>query len=61
MPVFYGTGGEALVTARGEGAAVNIYPDAVDYRLIAHLPPLAPSPIYGRGADAMTMAERAAS
>ncbi|MEC3911083.1 tRNA (adenosine(37)-N6)-threonylcarbamoyltransferase complex dimerization subunit type 1 TsaB [Sphingobium sp. CR2-8] len=59
-PVIYGTGAEALVTARGHGAAVNLYPDATDYPLIRHLTPLPPSPIYGRGADAMTMAERAA-
>jgi len=59
--IFYGTGAETLVTARGSGAAVNLYPDAADYPLIAHLGPLPPSPIYGRGADAMTMAERAAS
>jgi tRNA threonylcarbamoyl adenosine modification protein YeaZ len=59
--IFYGTGAEALVTARGAGTAVAIYPDAADYPLIADLPPLPPSPIYGRGADAMTMAERAAS
>lgn len=59
--IFYGSGAQALVTARGSGTAVAIYPDAADYPLIAALPPLAPSPIYGRGADAMTMAERAAS
>ena len=58
---FYGTGAEALITARGHGAAVNLYPDAADFPLIAALPALPPSPIYGRGADAMTMAERAAS
>ncbi|MGB3930581.1 MAG: tRNA (adenosine(37)-N6)-threonylcarbamoyltransferase complex dimerization subunit type 1 TsaB, partial [Sphingobium sp.] len=58
---FYGTGAEALVTARGAGAAVALYPDAADYALIAGLPPLPPSPIYGRGADAMTLAERAGS
>lgn len=57
----YGTGAEALVTARGAGTAVTLYPDAGNYALIADLPPLPPSPIYGRGADAMTMAERAAS
>lgn len=60
-PVYYGTGAEALVTARGAGVAVSLYPDAASYRLIADQPPLPPSPIYGRGADAMTMAERAAS
>jgi tRNA threonylcarbamoyl adenosine modification protein YeaZ len=59
--IFYGTGAEALVTARGGGTAVSLYPDAADYPLIAALPALPPSPIYGRGADAMTMAERAAS
>lgn len=58
---FYGTGAEALVTARGAGAAIALYPDAADFALIADLPPLPPSPIYGRGADAMTLAERAAS
>lgn len=58
---FYGTGAEALVTARGHGAAVNLYPDAADFPLIAAVPSLSPSPVYGRGADAKTMAERAAS
>lgn len=60
-PIFYGTGAEALVTARGQGQAVNLYPQASAWPLIAALPPLPPSPIYGRGADARTMAERAAS
>lgn len=60
-PILYGTGAEALVAARGGGAAVALYPDASEYPLIADLTPLSPSPIYGRGADAMTMAERAAS
>ncbi|MEA3389925.1 tRNA (adenosine(37)-N6)-threonylcarbamoyltransferase complex dimerization subunit type 1 TsaB [Sphingobium sp. CCH11-B1] len=60
-PAYYGTGAEALVTARGAGIAVTLYPDAADYPLIADQPLLPPSPIYGRGADAMTMAERAAS
>ncbi|WCP15169.1 hypothetical protein sphantq_03629 [Sphingobium sp. AntQ-1] len=60
-PILYGAGAEALVTARGSGAAITLYPDATDYPLIAGLAALPPSPIYGRGADAMTMAERAAS
>lgn len=60
-PVYYGTGAEALVTARGAGIAVSLYPDAAAYPLITDQPLLPPSPIYGRGADAMTMAERAAS
>jgi tRNA threonylcarbamoyl adenosine modification protein YeaZ len=58
QPVFYGTGAEALVTARGRGTGVTLYPDAADYPLIAALPPLPPSPIYCRDADAQTMAER---
>ncbi|MDV5822536.1 tRNA (adenosine(37)-N6)-threonylcarbamoyltransferase complex dimerization subunit type 1 TsaB [Sphingobium naphthae] len=60
-PVIYGTGAEALVTARGSGTAVTLYPDASAWPLIAALPGLPPSPIYGRGADAKTMAERGLS
>lgn len=60
-PALVGTGAEALVTARGFGTATTLYPDARDYPLIADLPPLPPTPVYGRGADARTMAERAAS
>ncbi|UZW55926.1 tRNA (adenosine(37)-N6)-threonylcarbamoyltransferase complex dimerization subunit type 1 TsaB [Sphingobium sp. JS3065] len=60
-PLFYGTGAEALVTARGHGAAISLYPDAADYPLIAGLPPLPPSPIYCRDADARPMADRAPS
>ncbi|MFZ2996576.1 tRNA (adenosine(37)-N6)-threonylcarbamoyltransferase complex dimerization subunit type 1 TsaB [Sphingobium sp.] len=60
-PTFYGTGAEMLVTARGHGVAVNLYPNAIDFPLIASLTALPATPIYGRGADAMTMAERAAS
>ncbi|AEG48743.1 universal protein YeaZ [Sphingobium chlorophenolicum L-1] len=58
---FYGSGAEALVTARGHGAAISLYPDAADYPLIAGLPPLSPSPIYCRDADARPMADRAPS
>ncbi|WP_180275812.1 tRNA (adenosine(37)-N6)-threonylcarbamoyltransferase complex dimerization subunit type 1 TsaB [Sphingobium sp. IP1] len=61
MAQFYGTGAEALVTARGDGTAIALYPEAARYNLIAELPPLAPSPLYGREADAKTIAERAAS
>ncbi len=53
--VIYGTGAEALVTARGHGAAVNLYPNATDFPLIAHQPSLPPSPIYCRDADAQPM------
>jgi len=49
------------VTARGSGTAVTLYPDASAWPLIAALPGLPPSPIYGRGADAKTMAERGLS
>lgn len=56
QPIIYGTGAEALVTARGHGLAVNRYPDSVDYPLIAGLPALSPSPIYCRDADARPMA-----
>ena len=53
--VIYGTGAEALVTARGHGAAVNLYPNATDFPLIAHQPSLPPSPLYCRDADAQPM------
>lgn len=56
--MLYGTGAEALVTARGHGTAISLYPDSVDYPLIAAQPPLAPSPIYCRDADARPMAAR---
>ena len=59
-PTVYGTGAEALVTARGGGSAIALYPDSLDYPLIAGLPSLPPSPIYGRGADARPMADRPA-
>lgn len=57
--IFYGPGADALVTAKGAGAAVTLYPDARDYPLIASLPPLAPTPIYGRDADARPMPQAA--
>lgn len=53
----FGTGAEALVTARGFGEAVLRHPDAADFiRLPAGFPRLPPRPIYGRGADARPMA-----
>lgn len=58
QPTIYGTGAEALVTARGHGAAISLYPDSADYPLIASLPPLPPSPIYCRDADARPMNAR---
>ncbi|MGE4321687.1 MAG: tRNA (adenosine(37)-N6)-threonylcarbamoyltransferase complex dimerization subunit type 1 TsaB [Sphingobium sp.] len=61
IDTIYGTGAEALVTARGHGTAVNLYPDAVCHTLIADIPPLPPTPIYGRDADATPMKNTAAS
>ncbi|WP_176590936.1 tRNA (adenosine(37)-N6)-threonylcarbamoyltransferase complex dimerization subunit type 1 TsaB [Sphingobium sp. EM0848] len=61
QPLLYGTGAEALVTARGHGTAISLYPDAAAYPLIAAQPALPPSPIYCRDADARPMAERTAS
>lgn len=55
-PVCYGTGAEALVTARGEGSAICLYPDARDFMLIAADAPCPVHPLYGRGADAKPMA-----
>ncbi|WHO40764.1 tRNA (adenosine(37)-N6)-threonylcarbamoyltransferase complex dimerization subunit type 1 TsaB [Sphingobium sp. AP49] len=61
MARLYGPGAEALVTARGTGMAIPLYPDASAYGLIADLPPLAPTPLYGRDADAKPMTERTPS
>lgn len=58
LPVIHGTGAEALVTARGYGTAVTLYPDAADYPLLASISVLPPKPIYCRDADARPMAER---
>ncbi|WP_336970910.1 tRNA (adenosine(37)-N6)-threonylcarbamoyltransferase complex dimerization subunit type 1 TsaB [Sphingobium aromaticiconvertens] len=55
-PAYYGTGAEALVTARSSGCAICLYPDARDYRLIAQDAPCPVHPLYGRGADAKPMA-----
>lgn len=52
----HGTGAETLVTARGSGSAIALYPDARAWPLIAALPALPPSPVYGRAADAKPMA-----
>lgn len=55
----HGTGAEALVTARGRGTAMALYPDARAWPLIQALPALPPSPFYGREADARPMEPRA--
>jgi tRNA threonylcarbamoyl adenosine modification protein YeaZ len=48
-----GSGAEALVTARGEGEAVDALPRAADARLLPQgLRTLPPRPIYGRAPDA---------
>lgn len=57
----YGTGAEALVTVRGHGTAISLYPDSAHYPLIAGSPALPPSPIYCRDADAQPMQARAPS
>lgn len=58
-PVVYGTGAASLVAARGHGHAVDIDVLATHYSLLGpHRDYLPPSPIYGRGADATTMADR---
>lgn len=58
-PRLYGTGAAALVAARGSGEAIPLHPDA---RHIALLPPQALQPdalpLYGRGADAVPLADR---
>ena len=53
----YGTGAEALVTARGFGAAHDALPRSADARLLPDpLRRLSPRPIYGRAPDARPMA-----
>lgn len=60
-PVIYGTGAEALVAARGSGTPMVLHPDARAFPLLpAEALLLPPRPLYGRGADAMTIAERLA-
>jgi tRNA threonylcarbamoyl adenosine modification protein YeaZ len=55
-PIIYGSGAEALVTARHFGTAVSLHPDSADYPVLRGLAPLPPTPLYGRGADAKPMA-----
>jgi tRNA threonylcarbamoyl adenosine modification protein YeaZ len=51
-----GSGAEALVSARGHGAAVDALPRAADARLLpVALRSLPARPIYGRGPDAKPM------
>ncbi|MEJ7935176.1 tRNA (adenosine(37)-N6)-threonylcarbamoyltransferase complex dimerization subunit type 1 TsaB [Sphingobium sp. AN558] len=59
VPLLYGTGAEAFVTARGHGSAISLYPDAADYPWIADLDTLPATPIYGRGADARPLRPQA--
>jgi tRNA threonylcarbamoyl adenosine modification protein YeaZ len=48
-----GSGAAALIAARGNGRAEEVYPDAADARLLpTALANLPPSPLYGRGPDA---------
>lgn len=56
-PIVYGSGAQTLVTARGQGEAVLVLPDARDIALLPEsLRSLPPRPNYGRGADAKPMA-----
>ena len=58
-PVVYGTGAESLVATRGHGEAMDIDVLATHYPLLSpHRDYLSANPIYGRGADATTMADR---
>lgn len=52
----FGTGAQALVTARGSGEAMPMHPDAASFpKLPPALAQFPPRPIYGRGADARPM------
>ena len=42
----------ALVANRGQGVAIDLLPDAAYWHLIATLPALSASPVYGRAPDA---------
>ena len=42
----------ALVANRGQGVAIDLLPDAAHWHLIATLPALSASPVYGRAPDA---------
>ncbi|MGK2909773.1 MAG: tRNA (adenosine(37)-N6)-threonylcarbamoyltransferase complex dimerization subunit type 1 TsaB [Sphingobium sp.] len=53
----YGTGAQALVTARGHGQALDLEPDSALFPLLSATEgALPPTPLYGRGADAKPMA-----
>ncbi|MGK2911912.1 MAG: tRNA (adenosine(37)-N6)-threonylcarbamoyltransferase complex dimerization subunit type 1 TsaB [Sphingobium sp.] len=57
----YGTGAQALVTARGHGHAIDLEPDSALFPLLSPTDAaLPPTPLYGRGADAKPMAGIAA-
>ena len=49
----FGSGAAALVAARGAGRAEEVFPNALDARLLtAALTSLPPTPLYGRAPDA---------
>ena len=57
----YGSGAEALVSARGHGLAIDALPRAADARLLPEiLRSLEPRPIYGRAPDAKPVLSDAA-
>lgn len=58
-PIVYGTGAQALVETRGFGEAISIHPDARAFpKLAATMIEADALPLYGRGADAVPLAER---
>jgi len=60
-PVIYGSGAQALVDARGHGTAVPVDADSASFPALPDDALLAPTPVYGRGADAKPMAVRTGS
>jgi tRNA threonylcarbamoyladenosine biosynthesis protein TsaB len=56
--IIAGDAAEDLATIRGSGSATHILPDARQWILIADMPPLPPTPIYGRAPDAKLPAAR---
>jgi tRNA threonylcarbamoyl adenosine modification protein YeaZ len=58
--IVYGSGAQILVDARGSGTAVPLLPDARSIALLSPAQSSLPArAVYGRGADAKPMAERA--
>jgi tRNA threonylcarbamoyladenosine biosynthesis protein TsaB len=56
--IIAGDGAEHIVSMRGSAVAAPMLPDARQWILIADMPPLPPTPIYGRAPDAKLPAAR---